>query len=189
MIITIAGEPGAGKSTIGKKLAEKLNYKRYYIGQIRRDAAKEKGMTLSEYNKYGETHPETDFEVDDYQKELGQKGDNFVIEGRTSWFLIPHSVKLYLAADIKEGAKRIFKELQAKNVRNESNNLKTVEAVIKSQKERMASDKYRYQKYYQKDCFDKNNFDFVIDTTNLTPDQVFDKAWKYIQSNLNEKSN
>ena len=181
MIITIAGDPGSGKSTIGKRLAEKLNYEHYYIGQIRRNAAKKMGMTLAEYNKYGETHPETDIEVDEYQKKLGQEKDDFVIEGRTSWFLIPQSVKLYIAVEATEGAKRVFKELQADNSRNEDNGLKTIEDVLASHKKRELSDKLRYQKYYQKDCSDKNNFDFVVDTTNLTPDEVFKKVWKFIE--------
>jgi cytidylate kinase len=181
MIITITGEPGSGKSTVGKKLAQKLGYDHYYIGQIRRDAAKKKGMTLAEYNKYGETHPETDTEVDDYQKNLGQKKDNFVIEGRTSWFLIPHSIKIYLTVDPMEGARRVFDELQSDNNRNEDNKLLTVEDMLRSHKERDASDKLRYIKYYQKDCFDKNNFDFVVDTTNLSPEEVFDTVWDYIE--------
>ncbi|MCK9379377.1 MAG: cytidylate kinase family protein [Candidatus Moranbacteria bacterium] len=184
MIITITGEPGSGKSTIGKKLAEKLNYERFYIGQIRRDAAKKMGMTLAEYNKYGETHPETDTEVDDYQKNLGEKRNNFIIEGRTSWFLIPHSIKLYITVDPLVGAQRVHKELQNENSRNEDNNLSTVEDLVRSHEKRMESDKLRYEKYYHKDCYDKNNFDFVIDTSNLTPDEVFQKTWTYIESKL-----
>ncbi len=181
MIITITGDPGSGKSTIGKKLAQKLNYQHYYIGQIRRDTARKMGMTLAEYNKYGETHPETDSRVDEYQKKLGQEKDNFVIEGRTSWFLIPQSLKLYIAVNSLEGAKRVFKELQLDNQRNEDNNLKTVEAVLISHKKREESDKLRYQKYYQKDCADKNNFDLVIDTTELTPEEAFAKVWEFIK--------
>jgi predicted cytidylate kinase len=184
MIITITGEPGSGKSTIGKKLAEKLNYERFYIGQIRRDAAKKMGMTLAEYNKYGETHPETDIEVDDYQKKLGQEKDNFIIEGRTSWFLIPHSIKLYITVDPLVGAQRVHRELQNENARNEDKNIDTVESLVESQQKRMRSDKLRYEKYYNKDCFDKNNFDFVIDTTKLTPDEVFQKVWEYIKSKI-----
>lgn len=184
MIITITGEPGSGKSTIGKKLAEKLGYERFYIGQIRRDAAKKMGMTLAEYNKYGETHPETDIEVDDYQKKLGQEKDNFIIEGRTSWFLIPHSIKLYITVDPLVGAQRVHKELQNENSRNEDKNIDTVESLLASHTRRMESDKMRYQKYYQKDCYDKNNFDFVIDTTDLTPDEVFQQIWKYIESKI-----
>jgi cytidylate kinase len=53
--------------------------------------------------------------------------------------------------------------------------------MLRSHKERDASDKLRYIKYYQKDCFDKNNFDFVVDTTNLSPEEVFDTVWDYIE--------
>jgi CMP/dCMP kinase len=184
MIITITGDPGSGKSTIAKKLSEKLNYEHYYIGQIRRDAAKKRGMTLTEYNEYGETHPETDIEVDDYQKNLGKEKDNFIIEGRTSWFLIPHSIKLYVAVDPKEGAKRVFGHLQEDNMRNEDNGLKTVEDVLRSHKKRAESDNLRYKKYYKKDCYNKNNFDLVIDTTNLNPDETFNHALRYIQKRI-----
>ncbi len=181
MIITISGTLGAGKSTIAEKLAKELNYKRYYIGQIRRDMAKKKGMTLEEYNIYGETHPETDKEVDDYQKKLGQTQDDFIIEGRTSWFLIPNSIKIYIKVSPEEGAKRIFKSLQGKNKRNEAKNLKTVEDVLKNNQERMRSDDFRYKKYYKKDCFDESNFDLVIDSTNLTVDEVFNQIMDYIK--------
>ncbi len=182
MIISISGDPGSGKSTIAKRLAEKLGWQRYYIGKLRREAAKQRGMTLAEYNKYGESHPETDKEVDEFQKKLGQEKDNFIIEGRTSWYFIPHSVKLYFKVDPLEGARRVFAELQKKNERNEGENLNSIEDVLKSHQERQKSDDKRYRKYYNINCFDEKNFDFVIDTTNLTPDEVFAKVWDFIQS-------
>ena len=40
MIISISGFPGSGKSTIAKLLAEKLKWPRYYMGGLRREAAK-----------------------------------------------------------------------------------------------------------------------------------------------------
>lgn len=184
MIITITGEPGSGKSTIGKRLARDLGYEHYYIGQIRRDSAKKRGMTLDQYNKYGETHPETDIEVDEYQKNLGKEKDNFVIEGRTSWFLIPQSIKLYIAVNPAEGARRVFKELQADNNRNEGSNLLTEEDVLRSHREREESDSLRYMKYYQKDCSDKKNYDLVVDTTNLNPEEAFLAVWKYIEEKI-----
>ncbi len=182
MIITITGDSGSGKSTMGQKLEKELGFKRYYIGQIRRDAAKEKGMTLEEYNTYGETHPETDLEVDKYQKNLGQTEDDFIIEGRTSWFLIPQSLKIYIKVDPREGARRIFSDLQEENVRNEGKNLDSVEDVLKSNKERAKSDDLRYKKYYQKDCFDEKNFDFVIDSTNLTRNEVLEQIMTFINA-------
>jgi len=185
MIITITGDAGSGKSTVGQKLAEKLGFERFYMGQIRRNAAKKMGMTLAEYNTYGETHPETDVDIEEYQKKLAQEKDNFIIEGRTSWFLMPTSIKLYFKVDPLEGARRIYKELQKNNNRNEDKNIQTLEDILESNKKRLASDKFRYQKYYQKDCFNENNFDLIIDTTNLTPDQVLEKALVYIKKKIN----
>lgn len=184
MIITISGDAGSGKSTIGKMLASKLGYERFYIGQIRRDEAKKRGMTLAEYNLYGETHPETDIGVDEYQKKLGEEKDDFIIEGRTSWFLIPNSIKLYFKVDPLEGAKRIFEELQSDNNRNEEKHVRTVEDIIESNQKRADSDKLRYEKYYKKDCTNENNFDFVIDTTNLSPEEVFERTWSYVKQKM-----
>jgi cytidylate kinase len=59
-----------------------------------------------------------------------------------------------------------------------------VEDVLKSNEERARSDDLRYKKYYGKDCFDENNFDFVIDTTNLTVEESYKQILEYIKSNM-----
>lgn len=115
MIISFSGVPGAGKSTIAKMLAQKLGWPRYYMGGLRRQKAKERGMTLEEYNKLGETDPSTDLEVDRYQEKLGKEKDDFIIEGRTSWYFIPHSLKIYLDVDLNKGSERIYWQLKDKN--------------------------------------------------------------------------
>lgn len=182
MIISISGAEGAGKSTIAKMLAAKLGWPRYYIGGIRREKAREHGLTLEEYNKLGETDPSTDLEVDEYQKKLGETEDNFIIEGRTSWHFIPQSYKIYLDIAFEEGARRIFKALQNDNSRNEGSNLKTYDNVLTSLKTRRESDKLRYAKYFNIDVFDVKNYDFVLDTTNLSVEQVFTKILEVVES-------
>ena len=47
---------------------------------------------------------------------------------------------------------------------------------------RKASDDFRYKKYYGKNCFDHENFDFILDTTNLTIDEAFSQLIAYIAS-------
>ncbi len=182
MIISISGAEGAGKSTIAKMLAEKLGWPRYYIGGIRRQKAAERGMTLEEYNKLGETDPSTDLEVDKYQQRLGEMEDNFIIEGRTSWHFIPHSFKIFLDVNMEEAAKRIFLALQESQERNEGKGLDSESAVLESLKKRRESDKVRYEKYFNIDVFDLANYDFVLDTTDLGIEDVFDKVLQVVEN-------
>lgn len=187
MIIALSGMPGSGKSTVAKQLAEKLGWPRYYIGGLRREAARKKGMTLEEYNKLGETDPTTDKEVDEMQKKLGQEQDNFIIEGRTSFYFIPQALKIFIDVEEKEGAKRIWNDLQQNNKRNEGKNLKSIEDVIKLNRERVASDKKRYQQYYGFDAYNKKNYDYTIDSTNMTTNEKFDKIYKIVKTELKKQ--
>ena len=182
MIISIGGNQGSGKSTLAKRLSETLGWPRYYIGGIRREAAAKRGLTLAEYNKLGETDPSTDTEVDEYQKKLGETEDNFIIEGRTSWHFIPHSLKLYIDVSDEVGAKRIFMA----NREGEDKSMNTYEDVLASVKERKASDQKRYLQFFGIDTYDLKNYDYVIDTTNMTPEQVFNEVYTIISNKLAE---
>lgn len=181
MIITMSGMPGSGKSTIAKRLAEHFGLKRYYMGGIRRQKAAEKGMTLAEYNTYGETHPETDQEVDAYQRRLGETEDGFIIEGRTSYFLIPQALHVFLDVDLSEAAKRIFLHIQNGANRNEGA-FQSEGEVLADLERRIASDKKRYRMYYpDQDTFDPDNFDLWLDTTRLSIDEVFQNVVAFIE--------
>ncbi|MFA6512232.1 MAG: cytidylate kinase family protein [Patescibacteria group bacterium] len=182
MIITISGKPGSGKSTIGKRLAEALGYERHYMGGLRRKMAAERGMTLAEFNKLGESEEFTDRDVDEEAARLGATTDNFVIEGRTMFKFIPHGIHIFLDVEPEEGARRILQHLKedTDNSRNEDKDLNTVEDVLRSTHERMKSDQLRYEKYYNLDVFDPKHYDLVVDTTHLAPDQVFAKIISFL---------
>lgn len=180
MIISISGAAGSGKSTLAKRLAEELGWTRYYIGGLRREAARKRGMTLTEYNQLGESDPSTDLEVDRFQEELGKKEDDFVIEGRTSWHFIPHSLKIYLDVDERVGAERIFEELQRGADRNEDKEIQTVEDTLISNRNRKRSDTKRYREYFDIDVYNPGNYDYVLDTSGLSEDEVFDQVYRYI---------
>ena len=176
MIISVTGQLGAGKTTVAKKLAEELDLTFYNNGSIFRDLAKKRGMNLVEYLKYGETHPEVDTEIDDYQKNLGETHDNFIIDSRLGWHFIPQSLKIFFTVDPAIGAQRIFKELQTDQSRNEDNGLDSAEKVLESNKKRMATDTKRYEALYGIDPFNPIHFDIAIDTTELNSDKVFDET-------------
>ena len=173
MIISISGRPGSGKSTAGEFLAQALGYRRYYMGGLRREMAKERGISLAELNRLGETDIFTDRDVDEYQRKLGETEDNFVIEGRTSFYFIPKSYKIFLDCLITEGARRIWRQIETEgNKRNEDDRVKSVADMEASLRERFASDQKRYKKYYGIDVYDLSHYDLVIDTTHLNQDEV-----------------
>ena len=181
MIISIGGTPGSGKSTVGKILAKHFNLKRYYIGQIMRDIAKEKGMTIREYLESGEDDPSVDREVDEYQKKLGETEDNFLIEGRTSFQMIPKSIKIFIYTDLDTGAERIYKDLKENSKDRNEGKFKNVEEVKCETEKRITTDKKRYKKYYNVDVFDKKNYDISIDSSSIDADKVTDNIIKEIQ--------
>lgn len=185
MIISISGAHGSGKSTIAKQLAEKLGWPRYYMGVLRREAALHRGLSLAEYNKLGEEDPRTDLEVDEYQKLLGETSDDFVIEGRTSWHFIPHSLKLYFDVNKEEAARRIFNDLKSRP--EEATGAENLEDIKRILAERKASDDFRYRKYFNIEVYNPKNYDFYLDTSNLTIDEVRDKVFSFIDQQLSQK--
>ncbi len=178
MQITVGGVPGAGKTTIGKLLAKELGYDFYSIGSIRRKLASERGLTISEFNNLPEN---TDKQVDNYQKQLGEKEDDFVVEGRLAFYFIPNSVKFFFDCDLEVAAKRILKDQ-----RDSEESYEDLQDSYKALKERMANDSKRYEKYYGLDCYDKKNFDHIIDTSSLTIEQVLKRALYFLE-NLGKK--
>jgi cytidylate kinase len=197
LIITISGDPGSGKSTLAEKLTKEFSAKggsasggkakRIYIGEIRRNLAKSKGITLAELNEYAETHPETDVKIDkeaaNEARQLAKKSI-VIVEGRTQFYFLPESLKIYVKVSLTEGARRIWKQIQkdakAKAKRNEGK-FESLNDLIKDIKKRIASDKKRYKKYYNLDHTHKSHYDLVIDTTRLNKQQVFKKTYAAIK--------
>lgn len=188
-IITISGPAGSGKSTIAESLAKQLSAERIYVGGIRRQLARDMGMNLAELNEYALNHPETDINVDKnaatQARKLAEK-NIVIVEGRTQFYFIPESIKLYIKVDPQEGAKRIWQDIQIeinKNKRNEGkfNSLAEVE---KYQKVRQSNDLARYQKYYQLDHTDEKHYNFILDTTHISAQEATDKALEYLNTKL-----
>lgn len=167
MIITISGLPGSGKSTVGKRLAKQLGYRFYSMGDLRGKMAMERGMSIDQLNKLGESEVWTDQEADEYQKKLAQTEDNFVIDGRLSWHFIPQSFKVFLTVDVEEGARRIFKRQ-----RPDEPPVTSVQEMAAQIRARIASDNTRYQKWYGVQFNDPKNYDVVINTTRGGQKQV-----------------
>ena len=174
MKITISGTAGSGKSTIAKILAKKLNLKHYSMGDIQRKYAKDKGLTIEELGELELKDDKIDREVDRYQSEL--KGD-FIVDGRVSFHFIPNSIKLFLDCSTEESVKRLYTS------RRDSSERKTrsLEETKKIMLNRENTNRKRFLKYYNIDFLDKNNYDLIINSTNLSKKEVVEKILKFIK--------
>ena len=181
MIVVIGGKAGAGKSTIAKVLAQKLDLKHYSMGDLQREIAKKRGISLLELSRLEESDSSIDKGLDQKQKKLGEDEDNFVIDGRLSVFFIDNAdFKIFLEAKDNVRAERILKD------RRKEENAKDVQALIKNLKAREESENERYRRYYGLDCYDKSNYDTVIDTTNLTVEEVVNNIYSLIRKTLEQ---
>lgn len=177
MKITISGKAGSGKSAVSKRLADELGLTHYSTGDFWRDIAEERGMDVLTLNRYAETHEEIDNKMDSRQKRLGKEEDNFVIDGRLSWYFIPDSIKVYLDVSDEVGAERIIRD----NTRTTEEYHDLKDAVIKLHKRR-DSEKKRYRGLYGVDPYDASNYDIVVDTTHLMIGGVVEELKKEIEN-------
>lgn len=184
MIITLSGSPGSGKSTVAKKLANTLKYKYFDGGRARRDIAKEKEMTLSEFNAWSKKNPKGDTIVDNYIKKFGKTNPNTVFSSRTAFYFFPDSIKIFLYTDYNEGAKRIWKDYKKNSIRQNEDKVYSIEELENSLKKRVKNDEQRLKKLYNINILDKNSYDLWLDTTNLNKREEFNTVYKYIKNRL-----
>ncbi|MEK6945686.1 MAG: (d)CMP kinase [Nanoarchaeota archaeon] len=176
MIVTISGKQGAGKTSVGKGLAKKLSYRFISIGDLRGEIATEKGLTIDELNKIGEKEDWVHKEADKKTIEIGKARDNFIIEGWIAYYFIPNSKKIFLDVSENVGAERIFKDQ-----RKDEKHCKTLEEMRKLLDHRMNETDSQFKKYYKINFLDKSQYDLMIDTTNLSIEEVVNKILKFLK--------
>lgn len=175
MIVTICGPPGSGKDTAALRVVKALKDKGFHftiisMGDLRGEAAVKKGMTIEDYNKWSLDNPiEGDKYFDDYQKNLAKEKDDFFMVSRLGWYFIPSSFKIYIDVDEIAGATRVFNQKKKYGSRADEKPTNSVEEQMLIHRQRVESDKQRYKKLYGINPYDKSNYDFVIDSTKLSP--------------------
>jgi cytidylate kinase len=169
MIIALGGKAGSGKSVVAKLLAKKLKFKHYSMGDLQREIAEQRNISIFELSKLEEKNPQIDKEVDNLQINLGKREDNFIIDSRLGFHFIPKAKKIFLDCDFEVRAKRILND----RARKEDN--KNLEKAKDNIKVREKSEILRYKKYYNVNPYDKKKYEFVLDTTNSNPEAIVDK--------------
>lgn len=182
-IISLTGDLASGKSRVTDLLQKELGYSVYRNGERFRALALEMGMDVVAFNIYVENHPEIDRKLEAQATEYAETNENFIIDARMGWYAIPDSFKVYLKVDRDVGASRAFNDEK----RKKSENYATVEEYKEYMIKRANLETERYFNLYGVRKDDMNNYDLVVDTTNLTIEEVkqkiLDEYTKWMKEN------
>jgi predicted cytidylate kinase len=169
--ILLSGLSGTGSTTAARRIAADLGLQYVYGGQIFRDMARERGMSLEDLVESLERAPETEHEVDRRLIKIGKEEDDVLIESRPIGWIFPRdlpAIRIWLTCDLQERLRR---------VQGREHHPRSPENLLR----REASDNRRYLALYGIKPEDFSPFDLVLDTTNLSVDEVVDHIEAFVR--------
>lgn len=161
MIITIGGLAGTGTTTAAKLLSEKLDIPYVSTGQIFRQMAKERGMSLLEFSELAEKDTTIDIELDKRQAELAKSSSDLIIEGRLSAYFIDADLKVWLNAPLDICAERIADR------ESEDIDLAKRKMIIREE-----SEASRYKEIHNIDINNMEIYDLIINSGTFKPEPI-----------------
>ncbi len=173
-IITIAGLPGSGKSSTAKAVAKELGYRHFSSGDLFRQIAAERGLSVEAMNLTAEAQKDIDHRVDELLRGMYVKEEQIVIDSRMAWHWMPESFKVFLTLDAQTAAERVYSQVQA-GVRV-SEHAHSVDEMRESIERRFASEQKRYMDLYGVDPTTSSNFDLVVDTAATSLEETIRKV-------------
>lgn len=167
-IITLTGDIASGKGAVSHILQSKLNYEIYKNGEYFRELARQHDMSIKDFNIYVESHKEIDIQIEKSAELYAKDHDNLIVDARLGWYAIPHSFKVYLTVDLEVAAHRVFNDKNRGKVEKYTD----LEHAGSEIAERFRLENERYFKIYNIRKDDMSNYDYVLDTTNISPDEA-----------------
>ncbi|MGZ9108900.1 MAG: (d)CMP kinase [Micavibrio sp.] len=165
--ITVTGDPGSGKSTFARAVAERTGFRLITTGNIFRETAAAMGISVTALNELAEKQAEIDHKVDEYLASLNNTAENLVLDSRMAWHFVKDTLKIRLTVDPDVAVQRIFKDTAALREKFD-----TLDQAVEEIDRRKKSEIYRYKSLYGVDIGDENNFDLVINTSHKAPKDI-----------------
>jgi len=163
VVVTIAGQPAAGKDTIGEALIKRLDGFVLIKGTMR-EFAKRFGLDVLDFEKEFAEKEDWDRKLDEWQRNEVKKYKNVVLVSWLSAINVPNAdLKVFLKASFDERVRRIAKR--------DGLSLKKAKKYLK---ERDIVARERIKKKYGVDIWDKKHYDLIIDTTDKSVEEIVD---------------
>ncbi len=164
MLITISGLPGSGKTTVARRLSQRLGVPHVYAGDLYRKEALERRVSLEEFNELTEKDHSIDRALDAKMAAYARRGE-VVLEGRLAGFIAlqegVRALKVWLTASDEVRARRVAQREE-----------RDWREVLRLNGARQASDTKRYRDIYGFDLNDTSIYDLILDTDDQDPEAV-----------------
>ncbi|MEL9914630.1 MAG: cytidylate kinase family protein [Thermoplasmatales archaeon] len=169
MRITISGPPGSGKTTVAEILSNRLSMDLVVGGKIFREWAEKMKISLSELGSIAEEQDRIDRSMDDYLLTVLRQKDNIIVESRLAgWLCYLNGIEAFkVFIDAREDVRiaRITSSMKERSGEKGRN-------VLNETREREKSEAERYRKYYGIDYSDRSIYNSVIDSSNISAQDV-----------------
>ena len=153
MIVTVSGDIGAGKSTVAKVLARSLGLRYLSTGEVFREEARRRGLSLAAMGRLAEQDQTIDREIDRMQTDVARAG-GVLVDSRLSGWLIDGDLRIWFRAPLAVRAARVAAR----------DGLSTEEA-LSALRGREESERRRYRAIYQIDLTDLGRYHVIVDTS------------------------
>ncbi|MFB6171956.1 MAG: (d)CMP kinase [Haloarculaceae archaeon] len=162
LLITVSGPPGSGTTTVSTALAEALDVQCISGGEIFRDIAEERGMTLTQLGAEADESPEIDRLIDGRIQRIAEKwgasNKGLVVNSRLAGWVAGNRADLRIWLDAPP-------EIRVERLRDREE----TESELRIQEVTEAG---RFQSYYDVDITDRSFYDLHVNTARWSPDAV-----------------
>lgn len=174
--ITVSGHPGSGTSTLVKGLMAHYGWTSLNGGDVFRQEAARRGMTLSAFGELCKSDLDVDRDLDQLLQRQMQEETSDIVESRLAgWWayrLEIQCVRLWLEVDAEERANRV--------VGREGGSL---EEALQANEQRSAVDAERFMELYNILPEQREPYTTVLDATNLGSQEVLAAVISILEEN------
>jgi cytidylate kinase len=163
LFVTVSGPPGCGATTLCDRLSEAMDCPYVSGGQVFRELAAEREMSLTQLTAKAQESDEIDRALDGRLRSIAEKwgaaNKSFILESRLAGWIAGNRADLRIWLDAPE-------EVREERIRDR-------EETTWEMRVREVSEAGRYESYYEIDIEDREFYDLHLNTARWNKEAVF----------------